>query len=120
MPAGSLIAMRPVLFALPCLVALALPASAQAVTVAVGDADGFGIDPTGLVRAEGTHTEPADVDGDGIIEVGEYLPDWNANGFDSPELAINALLVGPDGLSGMAATDADNGSLGARPGIGAA
>jgi len=46
----------------------------------VGDPDGFGINPAGLVRASSSHTDPADVDGDGIIEAGEYLPDWNANG----------------------------------------
>ena len=59
--------------------ALATPAGA--VTQAIGDVDGFGIDPTGLVRATGApHTSPADTDGDGIIEPGEYLPDWNRNG----------------------------------------
>jgi len=48
----------------------------------VGDIDGFGISPTtGLVRASpAPHTHPADVDGDGIIEPAEYLPDWNKNG----------------------------------------
>jgi len=51
---------------------------ASAVTVVVGDPDGFGISPTdGLVAANGT---PADSDGDQIIEPGEYLPDWNQNG----------------------------------------
>ena len=59
--------------------ALTLPA--QAVTIVIGDIDGFGIDPTGLVRATGApHTTPADTDGDGLIEAGEYLPDWNKNG----------------------------------------
>jgi hypothetical protein len=47
----------------------------------VGDIDGFGIFPTtGLVRATPTHTDPADVDGDGVIEPGEFLPDWNKDG----------------------------------------
>jgi len=48
----------------------------------IGDIDGFGISPTtGLVRATpAPHTRPADVDGDGIIEPGEFLPDWNKNG----------------------------------------
>ncbi|MEE2830563.1 MAG: putative metal-binding motif-containing protein [Myxococcota bacterium] len=56
--------------------------TAQAVTVIVGDPDGFGISPTeGLFRATGApHDQPADVDGDGIIEADEYLPDWNLNG----------------------------------------
>ncbi len=75
--------MRPTSFSLLCLVtASLLPASsALAVTSLVGDPDGFGIDPAGLVRATGEpHNQPADVDGDGIIEGGEYLPDWNMNG----------------------------------------
>ncbi len=50
----------------------------QGITVIVGDPDGFGIDPTGLVRSNGV--DPADSDGDGIIEDGEYLPDWNMSG----------------------------------------
>ena len=53
---------------------------ALAVTVVVGDPDGFGMDPAGLMRADGAHTNPADADGDGIIEVEEFLPDWNLNG----------------------------------------
>ena len=60
------------------LLLLNLPRPAQAVTSLVGDPDGFGISPTtGLVAANGG---PADSDGDGIIEDGEYLPDWNQNG----------------------------------------
>jgi hypothetical protein len=48
----------------------------------IGDVDGFGILPTtGLVRATAApHDQPADVDGDGVIEPGEYLPDWNMDG----------------------------------------
>ena len=57
----------------------ALPAGA--VTEMIGDADGFGLDPTGLVRATGApHTTPADTDGDGLLEPGEFLPDLNQNG----------------------------------------
>ena len=59
---------------------LLLATPAWAVTQVVGDPDGFGIDPAGLMRANGTHTDPADADGDGIIEVEEFLPDWNLNG----------------------------------------
>jgi|GEM_PF-2261006 len=60
---------------------LLLPSSALAVTAIIGDPDGLGIDPAGLVRATGApHDVPADTDGDGILEVGEFLPDWNANG----------------------------------------
>tara|TARA_Y100001968_G_scaffold327353_1_gene372215 strand:+ start:4082 stop:5275 length:1194 start_codon:yes stop_codon:yes gene_type:complete len=52
--------------------------TALGVTSVVGDPDGFGISPTSdLVAANG---DPADSDGDGIIEAGEYLPDWNQNG----------------------------------------
>jgi len=47
----------------------------------IGDIDGFGIAPDGLVRATPyPHNQPADVDGDGLLEPGEYLPDWNLNG----------------------------------------
>jgi choice-of-anchor A domain-containing protein len=48
----------------------------------IGDIDGFGISPTtGLVRATGApHNQRADTDNDGIIQPGEFLPDWNKNG----------------------------------------
>lgn len=47
----------------------------------IGDIDGFGIAPAGLVRATpAPHNQPADVDGDGLLEPGEFLPDWNRNG----------------------------------------
>ena len=36
---------------------------------------------------------------------------WKSDGFGSIGLAATALLVGPDGLTGSVATDADNGSL---------
>lgn len=52
-----------------------------------------------------------------------YIFEWKANGFGSTEQAVDALLVGPDMVSGTVATNADNGSLGwgpARPGITAA
>lgn len=60
--------------ALACLL---FAGSAQAVTQLIGDVDGFGFDPTGLVAASGA---PADTDGDGRIEPGEFLPDLNGNG----------------------------------------
>ena len=62
--------------------ALAGSSAAFAVTQLVGDVDGFGIDPTGHLSAAG---DPADTDGDGRLEVGEYLPDWNQNG----KMAVN-------------------------------
>ena len=40
-----------------------------------------------------------------------YLQQWEANGFDSPSDAATALLEGPDGVTGAAVTDTDNGSL---------
>jgi hypothetical protein len=60
-----------------------LPVSrAGAVTQLIGDIDGFGYTPTaGFVRATpAPHTQPADTDGDGIIEPGEFLPDLNQDG----------------------------------------
>ena len=49
-----------------------------------------------------------------------YVFQWKDNGFDNPRAAIDALLWGPDGLTGTAETNADNTSLGARLGIDAA
>ena len=60
------------------LCALALPSMALAVTAIVGDPDGFGISPAGLVSAANP-PGPADTDGDGIIEAAEFLPDWDGN-----------------------------------------
>ena len=40
-----------------------------------------------------------------------FLRRWRPNGFATPVAAVTSLLVGPDGASGTAATDADNGSL---------
>jgi hypothetical protein len=56
--------------------------TAGAVNQFIGDVDGFGYVPTtGWVRASvAPHTQPADVDGDGIIEAQEYLPDRNKDG----------------------------------------
>ena len=62
--------------------ALGETSPAAGVSQIIGDVDGFGISPTlGLVRATAApHTTPADTDGDGIIESGEFLPDWNETG----------------------------------------
>jgi hypothetical protein len=46
-----------------------------------------------------------------------FISQWKANGFANVEAAVDALLLGPDGASGTAATDWDNGSLGTRTGI---
>ena len=50
--------------------------------VLVGDVDGFGFTDTGgLVRAHSVdHTMPADVNGNGLLSDGEYLPDLNKDG----------------------------------------
>jgi hypothetical protein len=50
--------------------------------IRIGDRDGFGFTPTtGLVRATGApHTTPADTNGNGVLEPGEFLPDLNKNG----------------------------------------
>ena len=40
-----------------------------------------------------------------------FLGQWQANGFATPSAAMTGLLLGPNNLSGTAATDADNGSL---------
>jgi hypothetical protein len=47
----------------------------------------------------------------GIQVVLTKLAAWESEGFASAELAASALLLGPDGLSGTTATDADNGRL---------
>jgi hypothetical protein len=56
--------------------------NAAAVSRMIGDADGFGIkSTTGLMRATpAPHNVPADTNGNGIIEVGEFLPDLNLDG----------------------------------------
>jgi hypothetical protein len=46
-----------------------------------------------------------------------FLADWKMNGFATSRAAVEALLAGPDGLTGDAEFDADNGSLGVRDGI---
>lgn len=40
-----------------------------------------------------------------------FLRRWRANGFATPSAAVTSLLLGPDGLAGTVADDADNGSL---------
>jgi hypothetical protein len=46
-----------------------------------------------------------------------YIVAWRANGFAASSDALDALLAGPDGLTGDAGSDADNGGLGQRDGI---
>jgi len=53
--------------------------TANALTMLIGDADGFGfINPNQWESAQNTHP---DADGDGIIEAGEYLPDLDNDGY---------------------------------------
>ena len=47
-----------------------------------------------------------------------YMFEWEANGLVDVEAALDALLLGPDGASGTADFDLDNGSLGPRVGAG--
>jgi hypothetical protein len=75
-------AMRRTLFAA---VALAGTGTAQAVTLLIGDVDGFGINPVSDCIATGGTClaydgSYADSDLDGIIEPSEFLPDWTGNG----------------------------------------
>ncbi len=90
---------------------VAWPASFNAIRI--GDNDGFGVNPTaGLCKADGVSScsGPADTDGDGLLEVGEYLPDLN---LDSQ---INALddfdNRSAEGITGQGFSDiSSSGSL---------
>lgn len=84
--------------ALLCIAASSLPAAA--VTSLIGDVDGFGYpDPSVLQAAYGG---PVDTDGDGIVEAGEYLADFNHNG--SVAIGSNDSFDNRD-ASELAATD---------------
>lgn len=51
--------------------------SASAVTILIGDVDGFGfVNPNSYLNAQGS---APDTDGDGIIEAGEFLPNVGGN-----------------------------------------
>ena len=63
---------------LGCVFAALTTYQTKAVNSLIGDVDGFGFSSTvGLVAANGS---PADTDGDGLLEVGEFLPDLNQDG----------------------------------------
>ena len=63
---------------LGCILAALSTNQTKAVNSLIGDVDGFGFSSTvGLVAANGS---PADTDGDGLLEVGEFLPDINQDG----------------------------------------
>jgi hypothetical protein len=49
--------------------------------IRIGDVDGFGVNTAGKVRATpAPHTTPADTNSNGLLEVGEFLPDLNHDG----------------------------------------
>ena len=61
----------------------ATDAASQAFTrIRIGDADGFGFTDTVSLRrpVQGIGPGPADTDGDGVLEPGEFLPDLNGDG----------------------------------------
>ena len=86
-------------------------------SIRIGDQDGFGFNPTtGLVRANASHTTPADTNLNGLLQQTEFLPDLNKDGsvatgagddFDNRSVAEKA-NTGPLGGSGFT----DSGSLG--------
>lgn len=51
-----------------------------AVTTYVGDVDGFGFDPAVVPGLVGWDGNPADRNGNGILDIGDVLPDLNADG----------------------------------------
>jgi hypothetical protein len=61
-----------------CLLFASTAAASPFSLIRIGDVDGFGVSTPGKVRTTGA---PADTDGDLLLEVGEFLPDLNANGF---------------------------------------
>ena len=49
--------------------------------IRIGDVDGFGVSTGGKVRATpAPHNVPADTNNNGLLEVGEFLPDLNSDG----------------------------------------
>jgi len=57
---------------------LSSAAPASAVSIVIGDADGFGFaSVSGLLNVNG---DPADANGNGVLDVGDALPDVNQNG----------------------------------------
>ncbi|MCP4349194.1 MAG: PEP-CTERM sorting domain-containing protein [Desulfobacterales bacterium] len=57
--------------------------NAYAVTLYIGDVDGFGYG--GAVGYKGAYGGPADINGNGLLDSGDALPDLNENG----KLAVN-------------------------------
>jgi len=50
-----------------------------AIVFRIGDKDGFGFSPEELLDAVNIRGDPADTDGDGKLEPGEFLPEINGN-----------------------------------------
>ena len=59
---------------------LSVTTSASAITMLIGDVDGFGYTNPNTYNASSGNGIP-DTDGDGIIEAGEYLPDLDGDGY---------------------------------------
>jgi hypothetical protein len=87
--------------------------------VRIGDIDGFGYNPLGLVRATAApHTTPADTNGNGLLEATEFLPDLNQNGsvatgsgddFDhrsAAEIANSPTTIGGSGFTDLGSSGA--------------
>lgn len=100
------------------LLSLGLTQGVGAVSITIGDVDGFGFSPVGLLSAQGG---AADTDGDGIIEPGEYLPDLNGNGsvatgsgddFDNRETGESTSIFGAQWTDVALST-----SFSGRPGL---
>ncbi len=93
-----------VLVLLACLVSF----SYGAIIFKIGDKDGFGFTPEELEGAVNIAGDPADTDGDGKLEPGEFLPEINGNdSFD--ELPVE---LGGDGFDHRSEeeTNAKNGA----------
>lgn len=56
-----------------------MPLAYGAITFRIGDRDGFGFSPEELIDAVAISGAPADTDGDGKLEPGEFLPEINGN-----------------------------------------
>ncbi len=89
------------------------PANAGEIFVRIGDRDGFGLnDGAGFLNFEGA---PVNVDGAGVLAVGDFLPDWNQDGeagpFSGDDFDLRTELEAAD-LAVSASTLMNTGSIG--------
>jgi hypothetical protein len=95
--------------------------TAVASTITIGDIDGFGFTPIGMVRATpAPHTTPADTNGDNVLTAGEYLPDLNKDGavaVGSGDLFDNRSLAELTASNGAQHTDHSKTPVGASNGL---